>query len=106
MADLYESLIEYVSFLRHDFENYEKKAIEIFGSNIYKKDVSRTRRSKAFFDEGNAEDARETRSGSSSLNIEFFNEIISALITQLEKRLVDYQKLNTLFGFLTKIHQI
>ena len=106
VVDLYESLIEFLSFMKYDFVDYEKKATDIIGNNVYRKDIRRQRRRKAFFDEGDAEDVREARTGSEDFKIEFFNEIISALVSQLEKRLKAYKKLDNLFGFLTKVHKI
>ena len=76
--------------MKHDFIDYEKKATDIIGKNVYKKDLRRPRRRKPFFDEGNEEDVREVRTGSDDFKIEFLNEIISALVSQLGKRLKSY----------------
>lgn len=69
---LYESLIIYLSNMRHNYDLYEKKANELFGRDVYKDDSKRQCKRKRFFDEENSEDENDSRSARDNLRIEIF----------------------------------
>ena len=48
IVDLYDSLIEFLSFMKYDFTKYETKAKELCGKDFYQPDLNQPKKQKLF----------------------------------------------------------
>ncbi|XP_025205923.1 zinc finger MYM-type protein 1-like [Melanaphis sacchari] len=91
VVELYGSLEQYISRIRNNFEEYERKAIQICGEIQYKKDKRRTVKRKRQFDETMNEVITET--GKEDFRINVFFVILDKLKAELVRRGILTRKL-------------
>lgn len=103
VVELYQSLIQFVRDMRESFSLYEMKAIDKCGINSYRRDTSRQRKRKVFFDERTDND-EASLSRSDDFRINIFYTILDSFCINLERRSQSYVNLNNRFGFLSKLH--
>lgn len=104
VVELYESLEQYISRIRNNFEEYESRAIQICGEKQYKKDKKRTIKRKKQFDETSNEQIKLT--GKEDFKINVFFIIIDKLIAELLRRSSSYKDLCVKYDFLTNLRNI
>lgn len=105
-ADLYSSLEKYFSEIRNldntkSFEEYERRAIELFGEKEYAADKKRKVKRKRQFDE--TSDNETLFNARDDFRINVFNVIIDKLILEISYRKSAYNDFSTKFGFFSDL---
>ncbi|XP_043271756.1 zinc finger MYM-type protein 1-like [Venturia canescens] len=97
---IYDSLIGLMCETRNNFDEYEKKALNLSETGEYEKELKRKRKRKLHSDES----AEQTEmSGREKLRVSTFLVIIDKLLCELRKRRQAYQQFHDKFSFLTNL---
>lgn len=94
---LYGSLSEYIQVVRTEFETYENEAL--LKSKVSQYEDEKNRRKIRKIQSGESREGEVEFIGRENFKINTFNVIMDRLYTEIQKRKVVYDKLNSLFGF-------
>ena len=102
-VSLIQSLTDYISSLRSEFELFELKGQELTGNDVYneKNALKLVRSTRITFHEGNKEGVR--LSPRKYFRITVFLQIIDSILATMQKRFIAYSGVRDKFSFLHNI---
>lgn len=100
VIDHYHGLMKIVADTRHEFEAYEKQALEISENQEYAMNTTRKRKRKLQSDETRAGEVEF--SGRDSFRVKTFYVILDNLVSELQKRCSAYEELHENFSVITE----
>ncbi|XP_066945278.1 uncharacterized protein [Macrobrachium rosenbergii] len=100
-VSLLNSLQDFVSSLRSEFDDFEEQGKELSETNTYEEETRRKQKRKKQFDESSGEETRMSRK--EKFRVEVFLRIIDHLNTALVYRASANKDISSKFGFLSKV---
>ncbi|XP_073499099.1 zinc finger MYM-type protein 1-like [Phyllobates terribilis] len=101
---LLQSLLDFVSSLKEEFDAYESEAVKLCGHNMYNSYVRRIRKRNCRFDDGNSE--ATLLSPRDKFKAEVFLSLVDNLMSGLSQRLGAYTDVCSKFGFLANLSKL
>lgn len=105
-VELFDSLLEFINGIRHNFNNYEEVAKTLVPLPTYAADQQRIRQRKRQFDEIGIETEHLWQSPKDNFRVNAFFVVIDHLSNELKRRRQAYDDLHSRFNFLVNFSKL